>query len=66
MLLLFLLFGLSGKMPEILFTLVVNSLILKLIAIFTMKIFFFLLEAGYDYQVGFVYVIVPNHVNWHR
>ena len=28
--------------------------------------FLFLVEAGYVWQVSFVFVIVTNHVNWHR
>ena len=51
------------------FAQVVNSLILKVkgISIYAAKIpFFFFIEAGYIYQVSLVYVIVRNHVNWHR
>ena len=50
------------------FAQVVNSLILKVkdISIFAMKISPKIFEAEYVYQVSLVYVIVTNHVNWHR
>ena len=60
--------GNFAKTQGILFAQVVNSLILKvkniviLVAINSM----FFLEARYICQVSFVYVLVTNHVNWHR
>ena len=57
----------SGKTQGIWFAQVLNSLILKLkdISMFAAEIPNFF-EAGYVYQVSLVYVIVTNHVNWHR
>ena len=37
-----------------------------MISIFAAKIPPKNVEAGYVYQVSLVYVIVTNHVNWHR
>ena len=57
-----------AKTPGIWFAQVVNSLILKVkdVTIFAAKIPQFFFEAGFAYQVSFVYVIVTYHVNWHR
>ena len=57
-----------GKTQGIWFAQVVNSLILKVkeISIFAAKNSQKKFEAGYVFQVSSVYVIVTNHVNWHR
>ena len=59
-------FGNIAKTQGIWFAQVVNFLILKVndILIFATRIFFS--EAGKVCQVSFVYIIVTNHVNWHR
>ena len=61
-------FGNLAKTQGILFAQVVNSLILKVknIVLFATRFLSFFLEAGYVSQISFVYVIVTNHVNWHR
>ena len=58
-------FGNFNKTHGIWFAQVLNSLILivKDISIFAVKISPEKIEAG---SVSFVYVIVTNHINWHR
>ena len=58
-------FGNFVKTRGILFAEVV-ILKVKNIEIFAVKISIFFVEAGYVCQFSFVYVIVKNHVNWHR
>ena len=52
----------------ILFVQVVNSLIPKVkgLSIFAPTFSKKKLEAGYICQVSFVYIIVTNHINWHK
>ena len=58
-------FGNFAKTQGMWFAQGLNSLILKVkdISIFAAKFFLFFFEV---HQVSFVYVIVTNHVNWHR
>ena len=57
----------TGKTQGVWFAQVVNFPILKVKRYFYIcrrhSLFF---KAGYVYQVSLVYVIVTNHVNWHR
>ena len=64
-------FGNFAKTQAIWFAQVVNSLILKVkdISIFAAEIsknVQFIFDGGLICKVSFVYVIVSNHINWHR